>query len=62
MSTIHKPWSEVKKQIDDLISELQTWRDYEEEVSENDPEFADMLTTGIDGLLPLMPTQIPSNY
>lgn len=62
MSTIiHKPWAEVKKQIDDLVSELQDWREYEEEVS-YDSDFADMLTVAIDGLLPLLPTVIPSNY
>ena len=62
MSTIiHKPWAEVKKQIDDLVSELQTWREYEEEIS-YDPDFADMLTEAIDKNLALMPVQIPSNY
>jgi hypothetical protein len=58
MSTeIHKTWNDVKKEISDLLDELQTWRDYEEEVS-YDTDFADMLTDAIDGLLPLMPTVI----
>lgn len=51
---IHKTWAEVRNQVDDLVAELQAWRDYEEEVS-YDPEFAEMLTVAIDGLLPLMP-------
>ena len=51
---INKSWNEVRTQINDLISELQDRREYEEEVS-YDPDFADMLTVAIDGLLPLMP-------
>lgn len=56
---IHKTWNEVRSQINDLIDELSAWRDYEEEVS-YDPEFADLLTDAIDGLLPLMPTVVPN--
>jgi hypothetical protein len=54
---IHKSWNEVRAQIDDLISELQDRREYEEEVS-YDTDFVDMLTVAIDGLLPLMPLRI----
>ena len=54
-------WFVVKQEIDSLLNKLQARRDYEEEVS-YDPDFADMLTTAIDGLLPLMPTVIPNNY
>ena len=54
-------WFVVKQQINSLIEQLQARRDYEEEVS-YDSDFADMLTTAIDGLLPLMPTVIPSDY
>ena len=61
-TTIHKPWSEVRRQIDDLISELQTWREHEQEVSKDDSDFAEMLTDAIDKNLALMPLHIPSNY
>lgn len=62
MSTeIHKTWDDVKIEISNLISELQTWREYEEEVM-LDPDFADMLTDAIEPLLALMPTFIPNNY
>jgi hypothetical protein len=54
---IHKSWNEVRAQIDDLISELQDRREYEEEVS-YDTDVVDMLTVAIDGLLPLMPLRI----
>ena len=58
MSTeIHKTWNDVKTEISNLISELQTWREYEEEVM-LDPDFADMLTDAIEPLLALMPTVI----
>jgi hypothetical protein len=60
MSTeIHKSWAEVREQISNLVSELQTWRDYEEEVS-YDPEFAEILTTAIDANLALMPLVVPN--
>lgn len=50
-------WDDMKQLLDVTIRELQKWRDYEEEVS-YDLDFADMLTVGIDGLMPLMPCVI----
>ena len=62
MSTIiHKPWAEVKKQIDDLVAELQDWRDYIEEVG-YEPEVVDLFTDAIDKNLALMPAVIPNNF
>lgn len=54
---LHKTWTEVRSQIDDMISELQDWRDYEEEVGYDD-ENVDLMTDAIDALLALMPAKI----
>jgi hypothetical protein len=55
MSTLlTKPWHILRHELIEVVSELQTRRDYEEEVS-LDPEFADMLTNAIDALMPLLP-------
>jgi hypothetical protein len=54
---LHKTWAEVRVQIDNMISELQDWRDYEEEVG-HDLEHTDLLSDAIDSLLALMPTNV----
>jgi hypothetical protein len=50
---IHKTWNEVRSQILDMVEELQTWRDYEEEVG-YDTESVDRLTDAIDSLLAII--------
>lgn len=59
IKTDTQTWADMKALLDVTIRELQKWRDYEEEVS-YDLDFADMLTNGIDGLMPLMPCVIPA--
>lgn len=50
---IHKTWSDVRSQILDMVEELQTWRDYEEEVGYDD-ENVDRMTDAIDALLAII--------
>jgi hypothetical protein len=47
---IHKTWDEVVLQLSDIIDELQTWREYEEEVG-YDLAHADNLTDAIEALI-----------
>ena len=62
MSTIiHKPWSEVRKQIDDLVAELQDWRDKEEEMAGNSL-FIDSLTDSIDSNLVLLSLEVAEDH
>ncbi len=52
---IHKTWNDVLLQILDMVEELQTWRDYEEEVGY---ENADRMTDSIDALLALVVSEV----
>jgi hypothetical protein len=50
MTIIHKTSEELRAMIDNLVMELQDWREYEEEV-DCDDEASDVLTDAIDSLL-----------
>jgi hypothetical protein len=50
MTVIHKTPKELLAMIDDIVMELQDWREYEEEV-DYDSEASDVLTDAIDSLL-----------
>lgn len=50
MTVIHKTPQELLAMIDNIVMELQDWREYEEEV-DYDSEASDVLTDAIDGLL-----------
>lgn len=60
IKTDTQTWEDMKALLDVTITQLQKWRDYEEEVS-YDLDFADMLTDAIDKMLPLMPCVIPAD-
>lgn len=50
MTIIRKTSEELRAMIDNLVMELQEWREYEEEV-DCDDEASDVLTDAIDSLL-----------
>ena len=50
MTVIHKTPQELLAMIDNIVMELQDWREYEEEV-DYDSEASDVLTDAIDSLL-----------
>jgi len=54
---IHKTWNDVLLQMIDMVEELQTWRDYEEEVSYGSDR-ADQMTDAIDALLALVVSEV----
>lgn len=47
---IHKTWNEVRSQVNDMVEELSSWRDYEEEV-DYFSDSTDDLTNAIEALL-----------